>query len=82
VSADEIASLGIIGSRSRCIAALAEAVRERTVVWEAPRMSRARSKASCGFPVSIVDGTVYCDAGPALARRLPGTDLMLLRAAG
>jgi AraC family transcriptional regulator of adaptative response / DNA-3-methyladenine glycosylase II len=82
VSADEIASLGIIGGRSRCIAALAKAVRERTVVLGSAADIESQIEGLMRLP-GIGPWTAQYIAMRALRwpDAFPGTDLMLLRAA-
>jgi AraC family transcriptional regulator of adaptative response / DNA-3-methyladenine glycosylase II len=82
VSADEIASLGIIGGRSRCIAALAKAVRERTVVLGSAADIESQIEGLMRLP-GIGSWTAQYIAMRALRwpDAFPGTDLMLLRAA-
>ncbi len=83
VSADEIAALGIIGSRSRCIAALAKAIRERTVVLGGAADVENQIEGLMRLP-GIGPWTAQYIAMRALRwpDAFPGTDLMLLRAAG
>jgi AraC family transcriptional regulator of adaptative response / DNA-3-methyladenine glycosylase II len=83
VSADEIASLGIIGSRSRCIAALAGAVRKRTVILGGAADVESQIEGLMRLP-GIGAWTAQYIAMRALRwpDAFPGTDLMLLRAAG
>jgi AraC family transcriptional regulator of adaptative response / DNA-3-methyladenine glycosylase II len=82
VSADEIAALGIIGGRSRCIAALAKAVRERTVVLGSAADIESQIEGLMRLP-GIGPWTAQYIAMRALRwpDAFPGTDLMLLRAA-
>jgi len=82
VSADEIAALGIIGGRSRCIAALAKAVREGTVVLGSAADIESQIEGLMRLP-GIGPWTAQYIAMRALRwpDAFPGTDLMLLRAA-
>jgi AraC family transcriptional regulator of adaptative response / DNA-3-methyladenine glycosylase II len=82
VSADEIASLGIIGGRSRCIAALAKAVRERTVILGSAADVESQIEGLMRLP-GIGPWTAQYIAMRALRwpDAFPGADLMLLRAA-
>jgi len=82
VSADEIASLGIIGGRSRCIAALVKAVRERTVILGCAADVESQIEGLMRLP-GIGAWTAQYIAMRALRwpDAFPGTDLMLLRAA-
>jgi len=82
VSADEIASLGIIGGRSRCIAALAKAVRERTVILGSAADIESQIEGLMRLP-GIGPWTAQYIAMRALRwpDAFPGADLMLLRAA-
>ena len=82
VSADQIASLGIVGSRARCIAALVQAVNERTVVLACAADVERQIDALLQVP-GIGAWTAHYIAMRALhwPDAFPGTDLMLLRAA-
>jgi AraC family transcriptional regulator of adaptative response / DNA-3-methyladenine glycosylase II len=82
VSADQIASLGIVGSRARCIAALAQAVNEGRVVLACTADVDAQIDALMQLP-GIGPWTAHYIAMRALhwPDAFPGTDLMLLRAA-
>ncbi len=82
VSVDRIASLGIIGSRARSIAALAEAVNERRVVLACATDVESQIDALMRLP-GIGPWTAQYIAMRALhwPDAFPGTDLMLLRAA-
>jgi AraC family transcriptional regulator of adaptative response / DNA-3-methyladenine glycosylase II len=83
VSVDQIAALGIIGGRSRCIAALVKAVRERTVVLGSAADVESQIEGLMRLP-GIGPWTAQYIAMRALRwpDAFPGTDLMLLRAAG
>jgi AraC family transcriptional regulator of adaptative response / DNA-3-methyladenine glycosylase II len=83
ISPDQIASLGIIGARSRCIAALVKAVRERTVVLGSAADVESQIEGLMRLP-GIGPWTAQYIAMRALRwpDAFPGTDLMLLRAAG
>ena len=82
VSVDEIAALGIIGSRSKCIAALVKAVRERSVVLGSAADVEGQIEGLMRLP-GIGPWTAQYIAMRALRwpDAFPGTDLMLLRAA-
>jgi len=82
VSSDEIASLGIVGSRARCIAGLARAVNERKVVLACAADIESQIEALMQLP-GIGPWTAQYIAMRALhwPDAFPGTDLMLLRAA-
>jgi AraC family transcriptional regulator of adaptative response / DNA-3-methyladenine glycosylase II len=82
VSADQIAPLGIVGSRARCIAALVQAVNERKVVLACAADVDAQIDALMHLP-GIGPWTAQYIAMRALhwPDAFPGTDLMLLRAA-
>jgi AraC family transcriptional regulator, regulatory protein of adaptative response / DNA-3-methyladenine glycosylase II len=82
VSADEIASLGIVGSRARCIVALVRAVNERRVVLACAADVESQIEALMQLP-GIGPWTAQYIAMRALhwPDAFPGTDLMLLRAA-
>jgi AraC family transcriptional regulator of adaptative response / DNA-3-methyladenine glycosylase II len=82
ISPDEIASLGIVGSRARCIAALARAVNERKVVLACAADIDSQIEALMQLP-GIGPWTAQYIAMRALhwPDAFPGTDLMLLRAA-
>jgi AraC family transcriptional regulator of adaptative response / DNA-3-methyladenine glycosylase II len=82
VSADEIASLGIIGGRSRCITALVKAVRERTVVLGSTADVETQIEGLMRLP-GVGPWTAQYIAMRALRwpDAFPGTDLLLLRAA-
>src|SRR5450631_1322864 len=81
-SADQIASLGIVASRARCIAALAQAVNERKVVLACAADVDAQIDALMHLP-GIGPWTAQYIAMRALhwPDAFPGGDLMLLRAA-
>lgn len=81
-SVDEIASLGIIGSRSRCIVALVKAVRERNVALGSTADVENQIEGLMRLP-GIGPWTAQYIAMRALRwpDAFPGTDLMLLRAA-
>jgi AraC family transcriptional regulator of adaptative response / DNA-3-methyladenine glycosylase II len=83
VSADEIAALGIIGSRSKCIAALVKAVGARSVVLGSTADVESQIEGLMRLP-GIGPWTAQYIAMRALRwpDAFPGTDLMLLRAAG
>jgi AraC family transcriptional regulator of adaptative response / DNA-3-methyladenine glycosylase II len=82
VSAEAIASLGIIGGRSRCIAALVKAVRARTIVLGSSADVESQIEGLMRLP-GIGAWTAQYIAMRALRwpDAFPGTDLMLLRAA-
>lgn len=82
-SEDEIAGLGIVGSRARCILALARAVADRRVLLTAAADVDAQVDALKRLP-GIGEWTAQYIAMRALhwPDAFPGTDLMLLRAAG
>ncbi|MDP9011254.1 MAG: helix-turn-helix domain-containing protein [Pseudomonadota bacterium] len=82
VSADAIASLGIVRSRARCIAALVRAVNERRVVLTCAVDVETQIDALMQLP-GIGPWTAQYIAMRALhwPDAFPGTDLMLLRAA-
>jgi len=82
VSAGQIASLGIVGSRARCIAALVQAVNERKVVLACAADVERQIDALLQVP-GIGPWTAQYIAMRALRwpDAFPGTDLMLLRAA-
>jgi AraC family transcriptional regulator of adaptative response / DNA-3-methyladenine glycosylase II len=82
VSAGQIASLGIVGSRARCIAALVQAVNERKVVLACAADVERQIDALMQVP-GIGAWTAQYIAMRALhwPDAFPGTDLMLLRAA-
>jgi AraC family transcriptional regulator of adaptative response / DNA-3-methyladenine glycosylase II len=82
VSAGQIASLGIVGSRARCIAALVQAVNERKVVLACTADVERQIDALMQVP-GIGPWTAQYIAMRALhwPDAFPGTDLMLLRAA-
>jgi AraC family transcriptional regulator of adaptative response / DNA-3-methyladenine glycosylase II len=82
VSADEIASLGIVGSRARSITALVDAVNDRRVVLACAADVESQIEALMRLP-GIGPWTAQYIAMRALRwpDAFPGTDLMLLRAA-
>jgi AraC family transcriptional regulator of adaptative response / DNA-3-methyladenine glycosylase II len=82
VSANEISSLGIVGTRARCIAALVNAVNERSVVLSCAADVDAQIEGLMRLP-GIGPWTAQYIAMRALhwPDAFPGTDLMLLRAA-
>ncbi|HWJ35855.1 MAG TPA: AlkA N-terminal domain-containing protein [Steroidobacteraceae bacterium] len=82
VSANEIAALGIVGSRARCIAALVQAVDERRVVLAFAADVENQIEGLMRLP-GIGPWTAQYIAMRALhwPDAFPGTDLMLLRAA-
>ncbi|MGA2189517.1 MAG: AlkA N-terminal domain-containing protein [Steroidobacteraceae bacterium] len=82
VGAERIASLGIVGARSRCIAALAQAVNERKVVLTCAADLDSQIEALRRLP-GVGPWTAQYIAMRALhwPDAFPGTDLMLLRAA-
>jgi AraC family transcriptional regulator of adaptative response / DNA-3-methyladenine glycosylase II len=82
VSAHEIASLGIVGSRAKCIAALVQAVNERRVVLACAADVDEQIEGLMRLP-GIGPWTAQYIAMRALhwPDAFPGTDLMLLRAA-
>jgi AraC family transcriptional regulator of adaptative response / DNA-3-methyladenine glycosylase II len=82
VSATEIAALGIVGSRARCIAALVQAVDERRVVLAFAADVESQIEGLMRLP-GIGPWTAQYIAMRALhwPDAFPGTDLMLLRAA-
>jgi AraC family transcriptional regulator of adaptative response / DNA-3-methyladenine glycosylase II len=81
VSVDEIASLGIVGSRARCIAALTRAVNDKSVLASAADVD-GQVESLLRLP-GIGPWTAQYIAMRALnwPDAFPGTDLMLLRAA-
>jgi len=81
-SEDEIAALGIVGSRARCILALSGAVVDRRVALSPAADVEAQIEALKRLP-GIGDWTAQYIAMRALhwPDAFPGTDLMLLRAA-
>jgi AraC family transcriptional regulator of adaptative response / DNA-3-methyladenine glycosylase II len=83
ISSDEIAALGIVGSRARSIAALVRAVNERQVELSCTADVGVQIDALLRLP-GIGPWTAQYIAMRALRWRdaFPGTDLMLLRAAG
>jgi AraC family transcriptional regulator of adaptative response / DNA-3-methyladenine glycosylase II len=83
VSVNEIASPGIVGSRARSIAALAAAVDERRVILNCAADIDVQIEALMRLP-GIGPWTAHYIAMRALhwPDAFPGTDLMLLRAAG
>ena len=82
VAEHEIGALGVVGSRARCLMALARAVTERRVVLSVAANVEEQIRNLMELPGHrSLDGTVHRHAGAALARRLSRRDLMLLRAA-
>ncbi|GAC1302887.1 MAG: DNA-3-methyladenine glycosylase 2 [Steroidobacteraceae bacterium] len=81
-SVDEIAALGVVGSRSRSIAALARAVIDGRIRLTGAADVEAQIEALLGLP-GIGPWTAHYIAMRALhwPDAFPGTDLMLLRAA-
>ncbi|MDP9066585.1 MAG: adenosine deaminase, partial [Pseudomonadota bacterium] len=81
-SVDEIAALGVVGSRSRSIAALARAVIDGRIRLRGAADVEAQIEALLGLP-GIGPWTAHYIAMRALhwPDAFPGTDLMLLRAA-
>ena len=82
VSVDDLAALGIVGSRARCIAALAQAVAARRVVLSYAANVEHQIECLRRVP-GIGPWTAEYIAMRALRwpDAFPGTDLMLLRAA-
>ena len=82
VAAHEIAALGVVGSRARCIAELVTAVAERRVVLGYAADVEAQMDSLMRLP-GIGEWTAQYIAMRALhwPDAFPGTDLMLLRAA-
>jgi AraC family transcriptional regulator, regulatory protein of adaptative response / DNA-3-methyladenine glycosylase II len=82
VTADEIAALGIVGSRARCVVALADAVNDRQVVLAYAANIEEQIESLMRLP-GIGPWTAQYIAMRALhwPDAFPGTDLMLLRAA-
>jgi AraC family transcriptional regulator of adaptative response / DNA-3-methyladenine glycosylase II len=82
-SENEIAALGIVGGRARCILALAKAVVDRRVVLSPAADVDAQIEALTRLP-GIGAWTAQYIAMRAMhwPDAFPGTDLMLLRAAG
>jgi AraC family transcriptional regulator of adaptative response / DNA-3-methyladenine glycosylase II len=83
VSVDDIAALGIIGSRARCITALVQAINDRTMVLTGAADVETQIDALLRLP-GVGAWTAQYVAMRALhwPDAFPGTDLMLLRAAG
>ena len=83
ISADEIAALGVIGSRARCIAALVKAINEQTILLTGAADVETQIDALMCLP-GVGEWTAQYVAMRALhwPDAFPGTDLMLLRAAG
>jgi len=81
VSVDEIASLGVVGSRARCIVALTRAVNDKSVLASAADVD-GQVESLLRLP-GIGPWTAQYIAMRALnwPDAFPGTDLMLLRAA-
>jgi AraC family transcriptional regulator of adaptative response / DNA-3-methyladenine glycosylase II len=81
--ADDIAALGIIGSRARCIAALVEAINEQRILLTGAADVETQIDALLRLP-GVGAWTAQYVAMRALhwPDAFPGTDLMLLRAAG
>jgi AraC family transcriptional regulator of adaptative response / DNA-3-methyladenine glycosylase II len=81
-SSDEIAALGIVGSRARSIAALAQVVHDREIVLSSSADAQAQIDALLRLK-GIGPWTAQYIAMRALRwpDAFPGTDLMLLRAA-
>jgi AraC family transcriptional regulator, regulatory protein of adaptative response / DNA-3-methyladenine glycosylase II len=82
IAADDIAALGIVGSRARCLVALAQAVIERRVVLATAANVEEQVEALQRLP-GVGPWTAQYIAMRALhwPDAFPGSDLMLLKAA-
>jgi AraC family transcriptional regulator, regulatory protein of adaptative response / DNA-3-methyladenine glycosylase II len=83
VTADQIASLGIVGARARCLVALAEAAAERRIVLGLAADVEEQIERLTALP-GIGPWTAQYIAMRAMRwpDAFPAEDLMLLRAAG